>query len=212
MYLVCTTKLFASLGPSPRLCSRISGGTEGMDPALAGNVAVIKSPMHRYLNSMKTVSVAAAIVLAILLTLLHLRRQNGHGSHSSALQTQSAVSGPGNKTPQTGNDIPCLANAADAVTAKSPTATATPVQPHYVDLSWKASASPGVVKYNVHRCTPGSPCSALTSVIASVPGTSYTDRQVQPSQTYCYFVTAVASTPRPYSGTSNIVHVVIPSP
>lgn len=161
---------------------------------------------------MKTVLTGAGMVVAILLIVLRPNGQNKPGTHVSAIPTQSAVSSPGNKTPQTANEIPCIAGDPNAVRAKSQTTTATPVQPHYVDLSWRASSTPGVVKYNVHRCTPGSPCSANTSVIDSVTGTSYTDSQVQSSHEYCYFVTAVANVGRPDSGPSNIVHVVIPSP
>ena len=168
--------------------------------------------MHRYLKSIKVVSTAAGIVLAILFIPLQLRGQNGQVPHSSAIQTQSSASKPGNKTPETGSDIPCVATAPNSAPVKSQTTPATPVKPHHVDLHWKASSSPGVVKYNVHRFTPGGPFSAITSVIASVTGTSYSDNQVQPSQAYCYFVTAVAAASRPESVPSNIVPVVIPSP
>ena len=161
---------------------------------------------------MKTVLTGAGMFVAILLILLQLSDQNKTGPHFSAIQPQSAANRPPDKTPQTANEIPCIATGPNAAPARSQTTTATPVKPHYVDLSWKASSSPGVVKYNVHRCTPGSPCSANTSVIDSVTGTSYTDRQVQPSHEYCYFVTAVANAGRPDSGPSNIVHAVIPSP
>lgn len=168
--------------------------------------------MRRYLKSMKTVPTGARIVLAILLIPLQLRGQNGPAPHSSAIPTQSSASQPGNKTQQAGSDIPCVASAPNSATVTSPTTPAKPVKPHHVDLSWKASSFPGVVKYNVHRCSPGGPCSAITSVIASVTGTSYTDTQVQPSHAYCYFVTAVATTGRPDSAPSNFIQVVIPSP
>jgi hypothetical protein len=164
--------------------------------------------MHRYLKSIKTVTPGAGIVLAILTIPIQLSGQNGQAPHSSAIQTQSSASKPGNKTPQTGGDTPCVASAPNSAPVKSQTTPAMPVQQHHVDLSWKASSSPGVVKYNVHRCSPGGPCSVITSVIT----TSYTDNQVQPSQAYCYFVTAVAATGRPDSGPSNVVQVVIPSP
>lgn len=164
--------------------------------------------MHRYLKSIKAVPTGAGIVLAILTIPIQLRGQNGQATHSSGIQTQSSVSKPGNKTPQTGDDMLCVASAPDSAAVKPQTAPVTPVQQHRVDLSWKASSSPGVVKYNVHRCTPGGPCSVITSVTS----TSYTDTQVQPLQAYCYFVTAVAAAGRPDSGPSNVVQVVIPSP
>jgi len=168
--------------------------------------------MGSYLKFVKTLTAEATIVLATLLIPFQLRGQNGQVRHSSGDQTKSSASKSRNKTPQTANDIPCVATAPNSSPVKSPTAPATPVRPHHVDLSWKATTSPGVVKYNVHRCSPGGPCSVTTSVIASVTGTSYTDNQVQPSQAYCYFVTAVAAASRPESGPSNIVPVVIPSP
>lgn len=167
--------------------------------------------MHRYLNSIRAVPTGAAIVLAILSTPLQLSGQNAQAPKSSAIQAQSSVSKPGSKTPQTSDDIPCVASAASSASVKY-TTPATPVQKHHVDLHWTASASPEVKEYHVHRCTPGSPCSAIASVIASVTGTSYTDNQVQPSQAYCYFVTAVAAASRPESVPSNIIPVVIPSP
>ena len=164
--------------------------------------------MHRYLKSIKAVPTGAGIVLAILTIPIQLRGQNGQVPHPSAIQTQSSASKPGNKTPQTGSDIPCVATAPNSAAVKSQTTPAMPVQQHRVDLSWKASSSPGVVKYIVHRCSPGGPCSVITSVTS----TNYTDTQVQPLHAYCYFVTAVAATGRPDSVPSNIIHVVIPSP
>ena len=164
--------------------------------------------MHRYLRSMKVVPTRAGIVLAILTIPIQLTCQNGRVSNSSAIPTLSSTSKPESKTPQTGGDIPCVASVPNSAAAKSPTTPAAQVQQHHVDLSWKASSSPGVVKYNVHRCNPGGPCSVITSVIR----TSYTDTQVQPLHAYCYFVTAVADAARPDSSPSNIIHVVIPSP
>jgi hypothetical protein len=164
--------------------------------------------MHRYLKSIKAVPAGAAIVLAILTIPIQLSGQNGRVPHSSAIPTQSSASKPGNKTTQTASDMLCVASAPNSAPVKPQPAPVTPVQQHRVDLSWKASSSPGVVKYNVHRCTPGGPCSAITSVTS----TSYTDTQVQPLQAYCYFVTAVAAAGRPDSGPSNVVQVVIPSP
>jgi len=165
-----------------------------------------ESQMHRYLKSIKAVPTGAGIVLAILTIPIQLSGQNGQAPQSSTIQTQSSASNPGNKTPQTGDDIPCVAP--NSAPVKSQTTPATPVKPHHVDLSWKASSSPGVVRYNVHRCSPGGPCSVITSVTS----THYTDTQVQPLHAYCYFVTAVAAAGRPDSAPSKVVPVVIPSP
>jgi Na+-transporting methylmalonyl-CoA/oxaloacetate decarboxylase gamma subunit len=166
--------------------------------------------MHRYLRSIMVVPTGAGIVLAILTIPIQLSRQNGRVSNSSAIPTQSSTSKPENKTPPTDSYVPCVADAPNSASVKSSTTPGTVVKPHRVDLSWKASTSPGVAKYNVHRCSPGAPCTVSTSVITSVKGTSYTDTQVQPSHAYCYFVTAVADAGRPDSLPSNIIHVVIP--
>jgi hypothetical protein len=164
--------------------------------------------MHCYRKSIKSVPTGAGIVMAILLIPIQLSCQNGQVPHSSGDKTQSSVNKPGNKALQSGNDMSCFASAPDAGGVKSQTTLATPVQQHHVDLSWKASSSPSVVKYNVHRRSPG----RSWSVIKSVTSTSYTDTEVQPLQAYCYFVTAAAAAGRPDSGPSNVVQVVIPSP
>lgn len=163
--------------------------------------------MQLYLKSTKTPPTRARIVLAILTIAVPLSGQSGQVPHSSAHQIQSSASKPGNKTQQTGSEIPCVASVPNSAPVKSQTTPGVRVQQHHVDLSWKASSSPGVVKYDVHRCNPGGPCSVITSVTR----TSYTDTLVQPLHAYCYFVTAVADAGRPDSVPSNIIHVVIPS-
>jgi len=160
------------------------------------------------LKSIRAVQTGAGIVLAILTIPIQLNCQK----HSSAIQTQSSTSKPESKTQQTDSYVPCAADASNSASVKSSTTPGALVKPHRVDLSWKASTSPGVAKYNVHRCSPGTPCTVSTSVITAVTGTSYSDTQVQPSHAYCYFITAVAAAGRPDSVPSNIIHVVIPSP
>jgi hypothetical protein len=145
--------------------------------------------MRRYLKSIKTVTTRAGIVFAILTIPIQLSSQNGQVRHSFGDKTQRAASKPLNQTPQTGDDMLCVASALNSTGYKSQTTPTTPVQQHRVNLSWKASSSPGVVKYNVHRCSPGGTC----SVIASVTSTIYTDSQVQALRTYCYFVSAAAA-------------------
>ena len=152
----------------------------------------------------------AGIVLAIFLIPFQLSGQNGQVPHSSGDQTQSSVSKAGNKTPQKGDDIPCVPTAANTAPVKY-TTPAPPGQKHKVDLHWMASRSPEVKEYEVHRCTPGGPC----SVIASVNGTSYPDDTVQSRQDYCYFVTAFVKGRQDSdreSPPSNIIYVLIPSP
>jgi len=163
--------------------------------------------MRRYLKSIKTVTTRAGIVLAVLTIPIQLSSQNGQVRHSSGDKTQPPASKPLNKTPQTGDDMVCTASGLNSAGVKSQSTPTTPVQPHHVDLSWKASSSPAVVKYNVHRCSPGGTC----SVITSVTGTIYTDFHVRALKTYCYFVTAVAQSGAD-SVPSNFLQVVIPSP
>ena len=49
-------------------------------------------------------------------------------------------------------------------------------------------------------------------MIKTVTSTSYADTQVQPQQTYCYFVTAAAGAEGRDSDPSNVLQVTIPSP
>ena len=162
--------------------------------------------MCRYLKSIKTVTTRAGIVFAILTIPIQLSSQNGQARHSSGDKTQPSAIKPLNKIPQTGDDVLCIASGLNSTGVKLQTTSATPVQQHHVDLSWKASTSPGVVKYNVHRCSPGGPC----SVITSVTNTIYTDSHVQGLKTYCYFVTAVGGSGAD-SDPSNFIQVLIPS-
>jgi len=165
--------------------------------------------MARYLKLVGTLPAGAAIILSILLIPLQLRAQNGQSPPSSAILTQSSASKPENKTPQKGDDIPCVASPANTAPVKY-TTPAPPGQKHKVDLHWMASRSPEVKEYEVHRCTPGGLC----SVIASVNGTSFPDT-VQSRQDYCYFVTAFVKGRQDSdreSPPSNIIYVLIPSP
>jgi hypothetical protein len=163
--------------------------------------------MHAWLKTSKTVTVGTRIILAILISQAQLRGQTGQVKQSARDTTKSSVSKPGNKTPQTGSDIPCVKNGPNSSGVKLQTTPANPGQ-HQVDLTWKASSSPGSLNYNVHRCTPGGPC----SMIKTVTSTSYADTQVQPQQTYCYFVTAAVGAGGRDSDPSNVLQVTIPSP
>lgn len=161
--------------------------------------------MRHHLEFVRTVPTGAGIVLAILLMPLQVLAQKGPVSHSSGDPIKSSVNTPVNKTPQKGDDIPCVPTPANTASVKYAT-PATPPQKHKVDLHWTASTS-HMVEYSVHRCTPGGPC----LVISSVSGTSYSDDTVQSRQAYCYFVTAFVKG-RDDSSPTNIVYVVIPSP
>ena len=163
--------------------------------------------MHRLLKSIKTRKTPGMVALTIVTLAIQVSAQNGHATQSSAVKTQSSVNKPANATAHRANDIPCAVSGPSSASLKSQTAPPTPGQLHHVDLSWKASNSAGVLKYNVHRCSPG----GRWSIIATVPGTTYSDTQVQPLQAYCYFVTAAAAK-GPDSDPSNVVQVTVPSP
>jgi len=61
---------------------------------------------------------------------------------------------------------------------------------HSVDISWTASSTPGVVRYNIYRSTvAGGPYTA----IGNVTGTAFTDLNVTAGATYFYVVTSVDS-------------------
>ena len=163
--------------------------------------------MHRLLKSIKTSKTPGIVALAILTITIQVSGQSGHATQSSGIKPQSSANKPGNAATQPAKDIPCAVSGPNSASLKSQTVPPTPGQSHHVDLSWKASNSPGVLKYNVHRCSPG----GRWSIIATVAATSYSDTQVQPLQAYCYFVTAAAARGSD-SDPSNLVQVVVPSP
>jgi TolB protein len=79
---------------------------------------------------------------------------------------------------------------------------------HTVALNWNASASTGVVGYNVYRSTTnGSGYSKINSVL--VASASYSDATVQSATAYYYVVTAVDGSGNE-SENSNQATAVIP--
>jgi len=73
--------------------------------------------------------------------------------------------------------------AASAAFAQAPTRP--------VELTWSASATPGVTGYNVYRATaPTGPFAALNTTPVTTP--TYNDSGAQVGMTYTYYVTAVA--------------------
>jgi len=94
-------------------------------------------------------------------------------------------------------------NATDSPTTASLSGTA-----HVVDLTWNASSSPGVTSYNVYKLQSSGSYTIIASPAA--PATSYQDWNVQPAQTYSYYVTAVDSSGE--SAASNAQSATVPSP
>lgn len=80
---------------------------------------------------------------------------------------------------------------------------------HTVALAWAGSSST-VSGYNVYRSsTSGGPYNRINSAL--LPGTAFTDNNVQAGQTYFYVTTAVNSS-NVESGYSNQAQAVVPSP
>ena len=81
---------------------------------------------------------------------------------------------------------------------------------HSVSLTWAASASQGVVGYNIYRAPASTgPYAKINSGLVAV--TDFTDTAVQSNQTYYYVTTAVNSS-NVESGYSNQAQAVIPYP
>lgn len=80
---------------------------------------------------------------------------------------------------------------------------------HRVDLSWKASSSPGLKGYWVYRST--SRTEGFKRITATpITGTQYTDTTVEAGKKYYYRVSAVDSK-GVESGPSNSIDVTVPS-
>ena len=80
---------------------------------------------------------------------------------------------------------------------------------HDVILSWTASATSGVVGYNVYRGTTSGGESSTPLNSTPVNGTAYTDANVTAGATYYYVVTAVSSS-EVQSAASNEVEATVP--
>ena len=99
-------------------------------------------------------------------------------------------------------------SADDSPALQSETGTGTSAPQHSVDLSWNASASPGVVGYNVYRKT-NEDYSRINGGLDT--STSYKDGTVLAGGTYYYVVTAVDNDGIE-SAPSKSVTAVIPTP
>jgi len=175
--------------------------------------------MPRFLKSIKGVMTTGAMALVILAIPLHVSGQTGQVAAAPGNKASSSASKPGNVMPQRSKDVRCDPDPA-AAGGKSQAALAGTAQPHRVDLTWKASSTPGV-QYRVYRCIPGGPCvyrcapGSPCPSIALVSGTSHSDTNAQVNQRYCYFVTAVtapATNKEQESDASNVARVLILSP
>ena len=101
-------------------------------------------------------------------------------------------------------------DAANSPTAQGLTGTGTAATQHSVALSWNASASSGVVGYNIYRGgVSGGPYSRINSALEAT--TAYTDNAVTAGLTYYYVTTAVDGSGNE-SGYSNQAQAVIPTP
>ena len=86
-----------------------------------------------------------------------------------------------------------LAGCGSTTAGQGTGATETPPASHWVQLSWDASTSVGVVGYYVYRGTqPGPPYNPYAKLTPSpVAATAYMDSTVASGTTYYYVVTAV---------------------
>lgn len=85
--------------------------------------------------------------------------------------------------------ISFFSNATNSPVTETLSGTGVTPTPHSVDLSWTASATPGVVGYNVYRGTvSGGPYARITS--SPEPALTYSDANVASGQTYYYVTTA----------------------
>jgi hypothetical protein len=98
-----------------------------------------------------------------------------------------------------------------SVTGVNFTATVAPAPvQHNVSLSWMASATPNISRYNVYRgTTSGGPYLLVSGSL--VTGTAYVDINVPSGQTYYYVTTAIDSNNNE-SGYSNEAVAVVPMP
>ena len=83
---------------------------------------------------------------------------------------------------------------------------------HDVILTWTASATSGVVGYNVYRGTTSGGESSTPLNSTPINGTTYTDENVTAGATYYYVVTAVASNDVTQSADSKEASATVPSP
>jgi hypothetical protein len=81
---------------------------------------------------------------------------------------------------------------------------------HDVILSWTASATPGVLGYNVFRGTTSGEEGSTPLNSTPINGTTYVDENVIPGETYYYMVTAVASEGVIQSANSNEAAATVP--
>jgi len=83
---------------------------------------------------------------------------------------------------------------------------------HDVMLSWTASATAGVVGYNVYRGTTSGGESSTPLNSTPIADTTYTDENVTAGVTYYYVVTAVGSNDVTQSAASSEIQAAVPSP
>ena len=83
---------------------------------------------------------------------------------------------------------------------------------HDVILAWTASATPGVLGYNLYRGTTSGGESSAPLNSTPMEGATYTDENVTAGAKYYYVVTAVASNGVTLSEDSNEAAATVPSP
>ena len=102
--------------------------------------------------------------------------------------------------------IKITSNASNSPTVIQLSGTGVSSEAHSVALNWEASASSGVVGYNVYRAISGSGFAKLVS--SPVSGLKYTDGTVQSGKTYAYVVTSVTSSGKESSYSESVTAVI----
>ena len=110
------------------------------------------------------------------------------------------------KAEQMTGSIKITSNASNSPTVIQLSGTGVSSEAHSVALNWQASASSGVIGYNVYRAISGSGFAKLVS--SPVSGLKYTDGTVQSGKTYAYVVTSVTSSGKESSYSESVTAVV----
>jgi hypothetical protein len=102
--------------------------------------------------------------------------------------------------------IKITSNASNSPTLIQLSGTGVSSEAHSVALIWEASASSGVIGYNIYRAVSGSGFAKLVS--APVSGLKYTDGTVQSGKTYAYVVTSVTASGKESSYSASVTAVI----
>jgi len=130
---------------------------------------------------------------------------NGATIASGQSATLDVTFAPKSAVQMTGS-IKITSNASNSPTVIQLSGAGVSSEAHFVALSWAASASSGVIGYNVYRAISGSGFVKLVS--SPVSGLKYTDGTVQSGKAYAYVVTSVTSSGKESSYSKSVTAVI----